>query len=202
MKPTDFAYALKDLTDGFGLPPLTEPRARALFEEYGSHPAEIVKRAIHTMLQGDRYPTSTQMLAAFNAARLWDHEHRRKEWIARRGKPATPGAVFDKLAQGPSLAAHPMVPQFCRQALELYSSGATPADLARFYRKMADEKPLAFMRLHDEADAVEQYGDAFPPGAQIFPLADRKRPAAQVDTAKQEEAAIMAQRPVQEDLPW
>lgn len=177
MKPIEFAYELRRLTDGFSAQPLTEQRGHALFEEYGGHPAEVVKRAVSILLQGDRYPGATQMRAAFEAARLWDHEARRKRWSANRGKARPVDQILEGLAGSPASTSHPLVPQVCVEALRLLQAGSTPAHVAAFYRKMAEEEPLACLELHREAEVLEAWGDTWPQPAILFPVATGWKPA-------------------------
>ena len=170
VKPVDFAYKLRQLTDGFKLPGLTDQRGAALFEEYGSHPSEVVERAIGLLLQGDRYPNATQMRAAFEAGRLWDHEQRRRNQARHRGKTGDPVTILNGLAYSPHLTAHPMVVDFCQQALRLYVAGRSPSDLAQVYRTMAAEPPLLFMRLDEQAAVLDGWGESWPAMAPIFPV--------------------------------
>lgn len=177
MKPVDFAYELRRLTEGFNAPALTEQRGTALFEEYGGHPAEVVRRAVSILLTGDRYPIASQMRAAFEAARLWDHEQRRKRWTAGRGKSRPVDQILEGLAGSAGGTSHPLVPQVCVEALRMLGAGSPPTLVAAFYRKMAEHEPLAFMDLGREAEVLESWGDTWPNPPILFPVATGWKPA-------------------------
>lgn len=171
MKPIDFAYELKRLTDGFSVQPLTDQRGQALYDTYGGNPVEVVRRAVGNLLLGDRYPNATQIAASFDAAKLWDHEARRqRQRDAVRGAGADAGQVLDSLSRRPGLGCDPRIPRFCLDAYDLrYNKLATPAQLASFYRRM--DKDVPGMNLGAEAEVLEGWGDHWPDSSPIFPLA-------------------------------
>lgn len=198
MKPTEFAYELRRLTDGFSLQPLTDQRARALFDEYGSNFAEVVRRAIDNLLRGDRYPTASQITAAFVSAKLWDHEVRRRAAAAEaRGRGANPSAVLQSLAADNRGDVDPRVPRFCAEVLNLFLNRTPPRIVAEFYRRYADSLP-ASLRLLEEADVLEGWGEHWPPGAPLFPVAHRQGSAA----AQSDPPFPELPQGEQQGLPW